>query len=688
MVDIMESKSADLVNYEQYIKHIKQLNPFDAIVFLKKETNQEYNVQMVNSKAVILFQTMEQKKVNAEEYFTNHYWNQLKPMLESPNGDIRLIQFEQLKNEKQAFLAVYVLLIEINNEVFFSVIFRHSSKNKLIMQEESSEIAKHLFFVEQYVHPVLSIDMNGTIIHTNIAATTKIIEKNQFILGRNMKDLIADYHKEEFNLLFKRTLEGVSVGMPKCDFKEHFKADEAFYLKLLPTYWEGTIIGVHIIMKDVESYLKDSESFYYLSLRDELTGLWNRSALKEHWRDEFKELVINKSKIAFLLIDLDRFKKFNESLGEEKGDELITTFCSRLESICHEECRLYRYSGDEFIFIIKNHTREDIEQFATSILDVLKVPFIVDGQEYFVTVSIGIALSPTDGSDLESLMRKADQALFHVKEHGRSHFKFYRDEMGHAFPDEALMEAHLRRAIEFNELSIHLQPQIDLVTKRIDSFEALLRWNNRKFGFVTPAQFIPIAEASGIIIEIGDWVIEQVCRYQQEWRKLGYRPVRIAVNISPKQFRQDNFARKIEALLKKYDVDPNYLEVEITEGSMTNINETLSMLTELKSLGIYVSVDDFGTGYSSLSYLKRYPIDIIKIDQSFIADIKKDIKNEAIIKSIILLSHSLGLEVVAEGVEEQFQEDFLKEFSCQKVQGFYYNKPLPVEEMVKQYLIN
>lgn len=418
-----------------------------------------------------------------------------------------------------------------------------------------------------------------------------------------------------------------------------------------------------------------------------MTGIWNRRAFKEHWQQHLSDKQSENQQATIILVDIDRFKKFNESLGESKGDELMRMFIHRLRELCYSTCSLYRYNSDEFIFLLKDATIDKIEQLANSILDSLKQPFMIDEQEYFISVSIGISLSPADGKDIETLVRKADQALFSAKEHGRSHYRYYRDDMTNVFPNEALMEAHLRRAIEFNELSIHLQPQMNLNDNSINSFEALLRWNNRKFGFVSPAQFIPIAEATGLIVEIGDWIINEVCRYQKEWNVKGYRPVRIAINISPKQFRKENFARKIKATLKKYNVAPQLIEVEITESSMTNVHETYSILTELKQLGVYVSVDDFGTGYSSLSYLKRYPIDIIKIDQSFIADIEKDDKNEAIIKAIISMSHNLGLEVIAEGIEEPSQVAFLKRHRCQKGQGYLYNKPLPVETIVAQYFV-
>lgn len=420
---------------------------------------------------------------------------------------------------------------------------------------------------------------------------------------------------------------------------------------------------------------------------DELTGLLNRRALQEQW-----ELLMEEKKMlhtALLIVNLDRFKKFNESLGKPMADGMIAVISSWFKGLRSDRCEVFRYNGDEFVFTFHYQQREEVEQLAAHILQLLKRPIVVEQQDYYVTASIGIAISIAEQSpQLDTMLHHADQALFHVKNHGRNHYSFYQKEMNQVFPNEALLEAHLRRAIELDELSIHFQPQIDLQSKRSNSFEALLRWHNRKFGFVSPGQFIPLAESSGLIIEIGDWVLEKVGEYMKEWREKGYRPVRIAVNISPKQFRQADFVSKIEQLIKRYELDPALLELEITESSMANVEDTTTALQKLKQIGVYVSVDDFGTGYSSLSYLKTYPIDIIKIDQSFIADIKKDKKNEAIIEAIISLSHSLGLEVIAEGVEREDQEKFLSSLQCKKVQGYLYDKPLPVEKMITQYLMH
>lgn len=668
-MEIYKESVAPFADYQQVI----QLNPFDAVVCLRKVDTKAFEVVNFNDKLPSFIELQDVNATNAEQFFPEQCWLQISEILQQElNMDLKL---EICTGSKVKTFIVNVQHLE-------------KSVVAVILRETHNDVAPYLQFVEQYVSPVLTTDVQGRIVHQNFAATTLLSSGHHNLVGRNIFSLLESKYIDEFKLLFAKTVEGSAFGMPKCLLKDQLLSNEPFYLKTHPTYFNGEIIGVHLFVKDANSFMNDQESFYYLALMDELTGIWNRKAFKEHWLHHLNDKKHENKQAALILVDIDRFKKFNESLGESKGDELMRMFSHRLRELCYSKCSLYRYNSDEFIFVLKDATINKIEKTANAILDALKQPFMIDGQEYFISVSIGISLSPADGKDLETLVRKADKALFSVKEHGRSHYRYYREDMITVFPNEALMEAHLRRAIEFNELSIHLQPQMDLTNNSINSFEALLRWNNRKFGFVSPAQFIPIAEASGLIIEIGDWIIDEVCRYQKEWQMKGYRPVRIAVNISPKQFRKENFARKIEEALKKYNVPPKLLEVEITESSMTNVHETFSILTELKQLGVYVSVDDFGTGYSSLSYLKRYPIDIIKIDQSFIADIAKDDKNEAIIKAIISMSHNLGLEVVAEGIEEPSQVDFLKRHRCQKGQGYLYNKPLPVETIVEQYFVS
>nr|WP_106783906.1 bifunctional diguanylate cyclase/phosphodiesterase [Lysinibacillus timonensis] len=670
-------------NINQYLSEIIKLNPFDAIVIVKK-INQMFTVEMINDKASILSNsTSFEKGINAEQFFYFVEWGKIVEILKSLNGKVEYLNKAGCKQ----YYAVSCQPITVEEEQYYSIILREVSESTREVLHEKEEILKYLSFLEQYVDPVISFDLTGQIIYTNNVATKRLIDKNIVLIGHNIFDLIDEEYTIQFNMLFKNTLEGLPMVMPKLVLKSI--TEEPLNIKTFPTYWDNQIIGIHMILSNVdEFYISDGSYYQLMSYQDDLTGLLNRKALNEQWAEEFSTYKDGLN-VALLLVDLDRFKKYNESLGKNATDLMLKMVTKRLIKLRTQLCEVYRYDGDEFVFILRYLRRDEVEQLANKILAAFKDPFIIDDQEYFLTSSIGISISSYGhNNDLESVLHQAEQAVYYTKNNGRNHYRFYRTEMGQAFPNEVLMEAHLRRAIEFDEFSIYLQPQIDLVSKEINSFEALIRWNNRKFGFVPPSQFIPLAESSGLIIPIGDWVLEQVCQNLQTWKRSGFRPVRIAVNISPKQFKQEDFAAKIEQLLNKYDIEPKYLELEITESAMVNVNKTQSILTKLKQLGVFVSVDDFGTGYSSLSYLKKYPIDIIKIDQSFIADINKDEKNEAIIRAIITLSENLGMDVIAEGVEEEFQEQFLKQHNCHKGQGYLYNKPLPVEQIIEEYLLH
>ena len=441
-----------------------------------------------------------------------------------------------------------------------------------------------------------------------------------------------------------------------------------------------------LILTDTTAHDEQTEKLLYLSYHDQLTGLWNRRAMKEHFSEDSTYALKSNERLSFIHLGLDRFKLINESIGHNGADEILKMVAERLKIICPGSARLYRNGGDEFIVSLQNHSVSKTESFARKLLSDFGKPFYFNHQEYFISASIGISVYPEDGKTLEDLIRKSEQALVFVKDRGRTHYRFYQKEMNTAFPDEALMESHLRRAIELDELAVHYQPQVDLKTGKISSFEALLRWNNRKFGFVSPAKFIPIAEASGLIHGIGEWVLDQVCSQLKEWQDKQFKPVRIAVNISPKQFQMESFSWMLRSKINDYGITPCSLEVEITESALTNITETLETLNELKIIGVYISVDDFGTGYSSLSYLKQYPIDIIKIDRSFIKDLESDIRNEAIVKTIINLAHNLGMTVVAEGVEKNKQASILLEANCQKAQGFLYSQAVPVEEILEKYI--
>ena len=662
------------------LRNVIQLNPFDAVVILKQQ-NSEFYVEMVNSRATILFNNKYEPGMLAETFFSNKSWTQLGNNINEKIGEILSLQVDQ-----QLSLEYLVQQIITLDGTYYCLIFRVESEKAYEKLEENESRMKHLYFLEQYVDPIISLNLQGEIIYINKAAERKLSATNINVIGKSIFDLVMSIDEDRFRELFVRTLNGSPMGLPKIELKSEYFTEEPVYVNSFPTYWDGQVIGAHIVIKNITELFKDREAYKYVTYYDELTKLYNRRALNDHWQSILKSN--NHTKYAIVLVDLDRFKRFNESLGKKKADLILAEISDRFNNIRHIDCEIYRYNGDEFVFLINYERLEDVENiYIKRIFEEINAPIIFENQEYYVTASIGIALSENQEElELDKLLHQADQALFHVKLEERGRFKYYEPCMSRAFPNAALMESHLKRAIEFDELTLYLQPQLDLTSGTVNSFEALLRWENRKFGSVSPMQFIPIAESSGLIIEIGDWVINKACEYIKEWQQKQYKPVRIAVNISPVQFKQVDFVSKVRNMVEKHGINPALLELEITETSMSNVEETSKTLKLLKEIGVYVAVDDFGTGYSSLSYLKMFPVDVIKIDQSFIADISKNKKNEAIIEAIIGMSHSLGLQVIAEGVEEKNQEHFLREHKCQKVQGYLYNRPMPVEEIIKMYI--
>jgi diguanylate cyclase (GGDEF)-like protein/PAS domain S-box-containing protein len=528
---------------------------------------------------------------------------------------------------------------------------------------------------------ILSVQQNGWILDAN-SAMGKLLgipETELFNIP-----IFSLFEQEEMPIL-KKMLDSAFKGVnqePFCSLILSPKGHEVkVQLMLVPFYSGNQVTSVYILVRDNTENSRNIQTIEYMALHDYLTGLGNRRSLMEDLTTLVEQADGNNADFAVLYMDIDRFKYFNDTFGHQAGDELLRQIAIRLKGLFLKETLLYRQGGDEFVIILTDSNRKTVNKMAQKILVIFHEPFMINEQDYYITPSIGISMYPADGKDAESLIKNADSALYRVKQKGRGHFQFYRSDMNEAFPSYILMESHLRKAIEKNEFTIHYQPQVHLNTGRTTSFEALLRWNNRKFGNVTPAQFIPLAEETGLIISIGEWVIDTVCRQISEWHLKGYKDIRVAINISPKQFQQPNLPVTISDALHKYGLEPSSLEIEITEGAMEDTRVTLSMLQRLKEIGVIISVDDFGTGYSSLNYLKQFPIDILKIDQSFVKEIQVNEKDAAITKTIIHLAHNLGLEVIAEGVEEKDQVQFLLSARCQKAQGFYFSKPVTAEEI-------
>ncbi len=414
----------------------------------------------------------------------------------------------------------------------------------------------------------------------------------------------------------------------------------------------------------------------YLAYHDVVTGLPNRRFIEKRLsRAISNHNVRSKKKIAFLLLDLDRFKHINDSLGHSYGDLLLKEVGDRLTSSLKPNELVCRIGGDEYGILLENKNELQIENIAENILTVLRKTYDIRGEELYVTPSIGVSIFPEHGNSFESLLMKADTAMYKVKEAGKNHYKIYHAEMD--IEPQVTMENALRKGIERNELELYYQPQVSLENNNIVGVEALLRWIRPDQGMVPPCKFIPLAEETGLILPLGEWVLKEACLQSVKWGEQGILPIRIAVNISAIQFQQNNFIEKVTETLFETKANPENIELEITESvAMGSIEETLSKLQSLKEMGFHIAMDDFGTGYSSLQYLNQYPIDHLKIDRSFISSLHTSEKNVAIVKLIVLMAKGLNYKVIAEGVEDDSQKLFLRSIECDEYQGYLFSPPL------------
>jgi diguanylate cyclase (GGDEF)-like protein/PAS domain S-box-containing protein len=439
------------------------------------------------------------------------------------------------------------------------------------------------------------------------------------------------------------------------------------------------------VVSDISERKAAEEHMVYIAQHDFLTDLPNRMMLHDRLTQAIAHAGREQRKVAVMFLDLDRFKAINDTLGHLVGDKLLKIVAGRISSVARVSDTVSRLGGDEFAIMLPYiENMDDIATIAVKLLTSIAGPCVIDGNEIEVTTSIGISVFPEDGNDSESLIAHADAAMYQAKGNGRNNYQFFTYEMNRRTLERMAIKNKLSHALERNELFLLYQPQVDLQSGRIIGAEALVRWDHPLFGNVLPAQFIPIAEENGLIPPIGEWVLREACRQNQEWRKQGLMKITMAVNLSAVQFRQKNLGEIIKDVLQQSGLAPSGLELEITEGVvMQDAEAAILLLEDMKAMGLKLSVDDFGTGYSSLSYLKRFPIDKFKIDQSFVRDLATDTDDAVIVSTIISMAHSLKLKVIAEGVETAEQLAFLKQQGCDEIQGYYFSKPVSAEEFTK-----
>lgn len=441
-------------------------------------------------------------------------------------------------------------------------------------------------------------------------------------------------------------------------------------------------IGVHSDITDAKTH---QDELARQANHDSLTGLPNRNLLHDRIERACARTQRYGDFAAVAFLDLDNFKIVNDSLGHSTGDQLLRAVALRLESSLRAMDTVARLGGDEFVLVLSDHkSAQSVSGELQRIVDSFAQPFTVGEQDVFVTASIGVALYPQDARDSESLMKSAELAMYRAKESGRNGYQLFTAELQTRVTERMALEGMLRRALERGELSLHYQPQVDLRSNRVFGCEALIRWNQADLGMIGPAKFIPLAEDTGLIVAIGEWVLRTACLQARSWLDAGLPAVTVAVNISARQFRERNLLQAVTRILAETGLDPSQLELEVTESViMHDAHNVIAELQAFADMGIKLSVDDFGTGYSSLSYLKRFPVDRLKIDQSFVRDVTSDADDAGIAQAVITLGHTLNLRVIAEGVETQEQLAFLRRHQCDEMQGYLFGKPMPADEFAQ-----
>ncbi|HHW37860.1 MAG TPA: EAL domain-containing protein [Bacillales bacterium] len=494
---------------------------------------------------------------------------------------------------------------------------------------------------------------------------------------KRIKDFFGTEMAEEVFLKYEAAFRG-----EKHSIKHHYNGIE-LYTTLSPIIENGAIIEIIGNTNDITLLELAQKEIHHLAYHDDLTDLPNRRMLTKDLQEKLNKVPDNE--FAILFIDLDRFKQINDTLGFHQGDKLILELSKRLKQYITGLGTIYRLSGDEYVIIVEKYENDSsLSLLVQELLKIVEESILIDEYELMITCSIGVTTFTSDEESAEKILNRVETALKHCKLHGRQGFIFYNEEMDQNTKERLNLEINLRKAIKNNELTLYYQPKYILDSNQMDGMEALVRWNSPVYGFVSPNEFIQIAEDTGLIVQLGEWVLYQACKQNKDWIDKGYQPGRVAVNVSAIELLRPNYIERVKRILKETKLEPRYLELEITENSvMRNLKKGIQILKELKSLGIFIAIDDFGTGYSSFGYLKQLPINVLKIDKYFIQEIDKSEMDANIVKSMIQLGHTFHLKVIAEGVETKGVAEILSDLNCDIVQGYYFSKPIPAEMFEK-----
>ena len=577
-----------------------------------------------------------------------------------------------------SFLAavVLVMVIYLFRQGSYNILKRHRVEARLRQSEA------RLLQLSQITTEAVIMHRDGTIIDFNEMAEKLFAYSREELLKTPITDL---YSPEQFDYICSQ----LKVGKTRLE-TEMIRSDGSTLpveINIKNSQVDGKDNWMSAI-RDITDRKRQEEKIQYQAQFDALTNLPNRKLLGERLDSAINRARANDNLVVLMFIDLDDFKKINDTQGHEVGDELLKSVSSRLQDVVRETDTLARYGGDEFILMLEDQdSLYDAEVVARKVLSVLKMEFRLKGRSYFISGSIGIATAPGDGIAAEELLKKADTAMYRVKDEGRNNYCFYTPDMNIEIINRLEVEHQLRGVLSRNELHLHYQPIYCLKRNTLLGAEVLVRWNNQALGPVSPDQFIPVAEQTGLIIPIGEWILRQACMQAKQWLTQIGPDFKLGVNVSPRQFKGGHIVQILLQILEETEFPPEQLIIEITEGVLIKNDESTGQtLAQLKAMGISISMDDFGTGYSSLSYLKQFPFDTLKIDRSFIRDLAEDPGDQQLVLAAIAMAKGLGMAVVAEGVEDQFQLEFLSHAGCNAVQGFYLGRPVGAQKFTEDLL--
>lgn len=682
MLEARKSKKTNKINKDQLHKKLFFHYP-DALFLLDvngnfKEVNHGLEELTGYSKEELLHSHFSQY------IYDDDLENVMEYLKETLEGKVEKWEFRIVdKSKRIKFISISVVSADIEGE--FSGVYGRAKditeRKQLELALNNSEI-RFESLIQNSSDVIGILDKDGKIRYQSQAVKQILGFEPDQLIGNSCFEYIFQDDLEIVNDLFSTALDTPSVTVT-AEFRLKKANGEWIYCEanLKNLLNDQNVNGIVVNYRDISVRKKYEQEIQHIAFHDHLTGLPNRKLLENVLLKE----ITNNNNMALLFIDLDRFKVINDSMGYSVGDLLLQKVTERLKSSIAEKDMLVRQGGDEFIIFLANADRRTASDVSEKIVEALSSPFTINNYDMLTTPSIGISLFPEDGNTVEQLIKHADYAMNQAKKNGKNTYHFYSTSKHNQQINPLKMEMELRKAIERNELMLYYQPKMNLKTGAVVGVEALIRWSHPELGLVSPGSFIPLAEETGLIIPIGKWALHTACIQNKKWQEQGFSPMVVSVNLSVRQFSQSNLVQTVAETIIETGLDPQYLELEVTESMTANIDYTIKTLQQLKDLGVRISIDDFGTGFSSLNYLKEFPVDTLKIDQSFVRELQNNPNDQTIVKTIISMAHNLNLSVVAEGIETREQLVFLQEHLCNEGQGYFFSKPIPAKELSESF---